>query len=119
MCGYCRSLTAGIELEKGPFFDGGWSCQGHGPHTQPLFWPFWRATGSAATIDSRRPETQAGSAAPPGAGERDPTSGRGPPQPSESSFTEYRKTKGSLVLNPQPLCEGLLPHRAPAALPVR
>jgi len=28
------------------------------------FWPFWRATGSAATIDTRRAETQSGSAAP-------------------------------------------------------
>jgi hypothetical protein len=28
------------------------------------FWPFRRATGSAATIDTRRAETQSGSAAP-------------------------------------------------------
>ncbi len=51
-------------LREGPFFDGGWSCQGHGPHAPALFWPLWRAMRCAATIEPRRAETQSGSAAP-------------------------------------------------------
>ena len=44
----------------------------------------------AATIEPRRAETQSGSAGADGAGERDPTIGRGPPKTRESSFTKYR-----------------------------
>ena len=47
---------------------------------------FSRATSSAATIDTRKAETQSGSAAPPGAGERDPV--RGPPKTLRESYLQ-------------------------------
>ena len=75
---------------KRPFFDGGWSCQVKGTgHTHSLnYFAAPRTAGSAATIETRRAGTQGGSAAPRGAGERDPTSGRGPPKPSERSSAQ-------------------------------
>ena len=42
----------------------------------------------------------------PGAGERDPTSGRGPPKPADMSFAEYRKDRMS---NEPGLCAATIP----------
>ena len=72
-----------------PFFDGGWSLVKGTGHTHSLnYFAAPRTAGSAATIETRRAGTQGGSAAPRGAGERDPTSGRGPPKPSERSSAQ-------------------------------
>ena len=57
----------------GAFFDGGWSCQGHRRTRRRLLVAAYHSTGSAATIDTRRAETQSGLAAPERRG-GDPTS---------------------------------------------
>jgi hypothetical protein len=69
LCGNDRSLMAGGRVK------------GTARTRHPFLVAAYRSAGSAATIDARRAETQSGSAAPPGAGERDPTSGRVPPHP--------------------------------------
>lgn len=68
----------------GSFLDGGWSCQGHGPHAQPLFLAVLACNGLRG--NDRHPKgrdaERLGCAA--GAGERDPTSRRGRPNPPRS-----------------------------------
>jgi hypothetical protein len=62
----------------------GGRVKGTGRTHNRSFWPFWRATGSAATIDTRRAETQSGSAAPQAQESVTRPAGGGRPNPPRS-----------------------------------
>ena len=89
----------------GSFFDGGWSCQGDGPHALPLFLAVLACNGLRG--NDRHPKgrdaERLGCAA--GAGERDPTTGRGPPQTLRDLI--YNVPEDERLTN-EPAC---VPHR--------
>lgn len=57
-------LERAVEHGRDRSLMAGGRVKGTGRTHNRSFWPFWCVTGSAATIDTRRAETQSGSAAP-------------------------------------------------------
>ena len=79
----------------------GGRVKGAGRMHRRSFWPFWRATGFAATIDTRRAETRSGSAAPQAQESVTRPAGGGRPNPSR--YLIYNVPEDERLTN-EPAC---------------